>query len=89
MPPSDIQAALQVLALKPVRKNLVKLVPEQKENVNLDCQPDNGTEQMSISLSMLKMRRVHSLTSILSARSKVISRYDPLYLSCFHFGKQR
>ncbi|KAF3339193.1 G2/mitotic-specific cyclin S13-7-like isoform X1 [Carex littledalei] len=69
--PSDKQAALQMLALKPATKKPVKLVPEQNENINLDSRSDDGTKQMSISVSRPKMRRDDSLTSVLSARSKV------------------
>ncbi|XP_078150693.1 G2/mitotic-specific cyclin S13-7-like [Carex rostrata] len=49
----------------------VKLVTEQNENINLDSLSDNGTKQMSISVSRPKMRRDDSLTTVLSARSKV------------------
>ncbi|KAF3330700.1 G2/mitotic-specific cyclin S13-7-like isoform X2 [Carex littledalei] len=69
--PSDKQAAQPMLALKPATKKPVKLVPEQNENINLDISSDDGTKQMSISVPRTKMRRDHSLTSVLSARSKV------------------
>ncbi|XP_078166506.1 G2/mitotic-specific cyclin S13-7-like [Carex rostrata] len=60
--PSDKQEALRILALKPATKKPVKLVPEKNENINLDSDFDDGTKQMSVSVS---------LTSVLSARSKV------------------
>jgi hypothetical protein len=86
--PSDTQAAMRVLGLKPIRKNLIMLPMEQKENVNLECHVDDETKEMSISASTRKMRQVHSPASARSARWKVLSDYDPLFIY-FHFYIER
>ncbi|KAF3328030.1 G2/mitotic-specific cyclin S13-7-like isoform X2 [Carex littledalei] len=69
--PSENQAALQMLALKSAMKKPVNLVPKQAENINFDSRSDDGLKQMSISVSRRQIRQDHSLTSVLSARSKV------------------
>ena len=76
--PSDNQAALQMLALKSATKKPVKLVPKQAENINLDSRSDDELKQMSISVSRTQIRQDHSLTSVLSARSKVLFNYHSL-----------
>ncbi|XP_078173829.1 G2/mitotic-specific cyclin S13-7-like isoform X2 [Carex rostrata] len=67
---SDNQAAQQI-ALKSATKKPVKLVPKQAENINLDHRYDDGLKQMSISVARTQIRQDHSLTSVLSAHSKI------------------
>ncbi|KAJ4767214.1 Cyclin family protein [Rhynchospora pubera] len=71
--PSDNQAAPRVPAPRPASKKQVKPVLKQNEIINLDSDsdPDKGTKPMSISDPRSKKREVHSLTSVLSARSKI------------------
>jgi hypothetical protein len=81
--PSDNQAAQQLPAPRAAtKKQVTKPVPKQNEIIELDPPSDKGTKPMSISDPRSKKREVHSLTSVLSARSKV---YSPILFLYFHF----
>jgi hypothetical protein len=69
--PSDNQAVPRVPAPRDATKKQTKPVPKQNEIIDLDPPSDKGTKPMSISDPRSKKREVHSLTSVLSARSKV------------------
>ncbi|XP_078182504.1 G2/mitotic-specific cyclin S13-7-like isoform X2 [Carex rostrata] len=69
--PSDNQIAPRVPVPRPATKKQVKPVPKQNEVIDLDSESGKGTKPMSISDPRPKKREVHSLTSVLSARSKV------------------
>lgn len=53
------------------KKQVAKPVPKQVEVIDLEASSEKGTKPMSISDPRSKKREVHSLTSVLSARSKV------------------